>query len=919
VLEKNASARAPSSRASLSRGARLGAYEIETLLGSGGMGDVYRARDTRLDRTVAIKVLPAHVAEDRARRRRFETEARAISQISHPHICALYDVGEAPRAALVDDDRSAQDSIPGTVPFLVMEYLDGETLADRLSRKPLPLLETLQYATQVAQALDAAHRRGIIHGDLKPANIMLTRVGVKLLDFGLARLATSQFTDTASDSQPNTETVTIEAVIRGTVPYMAPELLVGGKADVRSDVFAFGAVLYEMLAGRRAFVGDSESAIVAAILESQPAPLEAQHATVPPALTHLVTTCLAKDPDERWQSAGDLKRQLAWISEDTSVPAHAIRTGKAEGKRLSLWRAAAVLFLLTSLALIGVMAFSGRPPASARVRFQIHPPANTTFADLMFRLSPDGRQLAYVAMAPDGTRGIWVHSLETGEARRLASGGQVVWSPDSRFLAFSADGKIKKVASDGSSLRTLVDALGGANDWSRDDVLLFIMESGVVKRMPASGGTVTTLTALDATRQEIAHYFPRLLPDDRYFVYLRKSLAAETSGVYIGSIDARPEEQDLTRLVANAAMAVYAPGPEDPRIGHLLFNRGETLLAQRFDAGALRLEGDEFPVAERVAVQGNPSQAAFFSASDNGVLAYREAERRAGTPVWVNRAGVELAALAQSPLPGLEQVRLSPDGARVALVVQGEIWVYDLGGRPPIRLTSGDDLGDMPFWSSDGHEIIYSKTQSPIQLFSVPVEVGSTPTPVSPLGHYHAHGWSPDRRDLITVLNSYSPSGWDILKIPWRRNGAPEPFVATSSDDGMHGAALSLDGRWLAYTLNATGNHEVWVRPYAGSAPPVRVSANGGVDPQWARDGSELYFLENLKRMMVVGVKPGTTFNFTPPRLLFELPFPTTSVFPNLSYDVAADGKFVMVRPAPPPASPTPITVVLNWASGLTN
>jgi len=364
-------------------------------------------------------------------------------------------------------------------------------------------------------------------------------------------------------------------------------------------------------------------------------------------------------------------------------------------------------------------------------------------------------------------------------------------------------------------------------------------------------------------------------------------------------------------------MATYAPGPKDPRIGHLIFNRGGALLAQRFDAGALRLEGEAYPVAERVAVVGNPSQAAFFSASENGVLTYREAEFRAGTPVWVNRAGLEVAAIVPSPLPAAAQVRLSPDGTRLAVIVGGELWVYDLGGRPPIKLTSGGGI-DMPFWSPDGSEIIYSGP-SPIQLFAVRVEVGSTPGPVSPLGHYHAHGWSPDGRDLITVLNSYSPSGWDIFKLPWRRDAPPESFVTTSSDDGMHGAALSPDGRWLAYTLNATGSHEIWVRQYAGSAAPVRVSSNGGVDPQWARDGSELYFLENRRRMMVVVIKPGATFNFTPPRPLFELPFPTPNVFPNQSYDVAADGRFVMIRPAPPPASPTPITIVLNWASESTN
>ncbi len=918
MFEENA-ARAQS-RPSLSRGARLGAYEIESQLGSGGMGEVYRARDTRLDRTVAIKVLPPHVAGDPARRRRFEIEARAISQISHPHICALYDVGEASRDRLEDGTRaSAQSSIPDTVPYLVMEYLDGETLADRLRRKALPFADSVQYATQVADALDAAHRRGIVHGDLKPANIMVTKGGVRLLDFGLARISTPQLVDTPLDSQMPSATVTIEGVIRGTLPYMPPELLEGRQADVRSDVFAFGAVLYEMLTGRRAFVGDTESAVVRAILDSQPAPLDAADASIPPALAHLVTTCLAKDPDERWQSAGDLRRQLAWIAESGRASANAAAIDKSGRGRLWLWRAAAVILLLTTVVMSYMMLFRGQPPASDRVRFPIPPPAQATFADMPFRLSPDGRNLAYTAAGPDGVLRLWVHSLERGEARILTAAGTlglaaVTWSPDGRFLAFTANRQIKKIAVDGGSLQTLVDAPGGANDWSAEDVLLFV-ENGVVKRVPASGGTATPLTALDATRHEIWHYLPRLLPDGRHFVYLRRSLAEENSGIFVGSIDARPEEQDMTRLVANAGMAVYAPAAEDPMTGHLLFNRGGTLLAQRFDPGALQLQGDAFPVAERVAQAGNPSAAGFFSASSNGVLAYRQAELEAGTPVWVNRLGTELAAVVDSPLPRPEQLRLSPDGTRLAMIVDHQVWVYDLSGRPAMKLTSGA-YADMPLWSPDGKDVIYAATQPPFHLFSVRVDVGSTPKPVSPLGHYHPHGWSSDGRDLITVLNSYSPSGWDIVTIPRQGSGAPAPFVRSPSDDGMFGAALSPDGKWLAYTLNVTGNHEIWVRPYAGSTPPVRVSANGGVDPQWARDGNELYFVENLKRLMIVAIRPGTTFDFSPPRLLFEAPYPIASLFPNQSYDVARDGRFVMIRPAPP-VSPMPITIVLNWASGL--
>ena len=364
--------------------------------------------------------------------------------------------------------------------------------------------------------------------------------------------------------------MTVDGVIRGTLPYMPPELLEGREADVRSDVFAFGAVLYEMLTGRRAFVGDTESAVVRAILDSQPV-LDTTNALIPPPLAHLVTTCLAKDPDERWQSAGDLRRQLAWIAESGRAPAHGAGTDNADRKRFWLWRTAAVVFLLTSVAMFYMILSRDEPPASGRVRFQIPPPANTTFTDLAFRLSPNGRNLAYMAAGPDGVGRLWVHSIETGEARMLVAAGALtlgpglVWSPDGKFLAFSADRKIKKIAVDGGSPQTLVDAAGGANDWSAEDVFLFVA-NGVVKRVPGSGGTATPLTALDATRQEISHYLPRLLPDGRHFLYLRRSLAEENSGIFVGSIDARPEEQDMTRLVANAGMAVYAPAAEDPEL-----------------------------------------------------------------------------------------------------------------------------------------------------------------------------------------------------------------------------------------------------------------------------------------------------------------------------------------------------------------
>ena len=435
-------------------------------------------------------------------------------------------------------------------------------------------------------------------------------------------------------------------------------------------------------------------------------------------------------------------------------------------------------------------------------------------------------------------------------------------------------------------------------------------------RVSAAGGSALPLTALNHSRGEIGHFFPRILPDGRHFIYLRVSPGADVTGLYVGSLDVKPEEQDLTRIVATRTNGEYAPSATHPALGDLLFVRDGTLIGQRFDAARRQLVGDPVPVAEQVAEAGNPSgRFAYFSVSQTGVLAYRQRQVVTGTPVWVDRSGRELASVVDAPLDELINVRLSPDDSRLAVIAAGDVWVYDLTGRPPIKLTF-DGGNDMPLWTPDGQRVIYARTAPPLRLLSVSAVQGGTPEPISPEGHYHPHGWSPDG-DLITVLNSYSPTWWDVLRLPPTKGMDPKPLLQTPGFEGEGGAALSPDGRWLAYTFDGTGREEVWVAPYPGPGAPERVSSNGGAAPVWAKNGRELYYLEGRK-MMSVSVQTAPLVRFERATMLFESSYgPAQS--PNASYDVAADGRFLMIKGTMPRATASPVHVVFNWAAGMAN
>ena len=634
---------------------------------------------------------------------------------------------------------------------------------------------------------------------------------------------------------------------------------------------------------------------------------------VPARARRLVRRCLEKDPQHRLRDIGDAMALL----DDTFQP-----EPLSTGARLTRWAwpiAAAVL--LTTIA--GALFASRLKPASVlnQVRFAISVPAAITIDAPI--VSPDGRSVAFFGQTSDTPNRprLWLHSLDSGESRQLFQANKIAgtpfWSPDSRFLAFFADGKVQRMDVAGGAVHTVCEVRGplGGGSWGRNDVIIF--SSSVLMRVPATGGTPAPLTALDASRKEIGHYLPRFLPDGRRFLYLRVSPTTDASGIYAGTLDVKPEQQDTTRLVATRAGPIYAP-PQQGQPGRLLFLRESTLMAQAFDPVGLQLRGEAVRVADQVESAAVPSsQYAHASVSDTGVLAYRRRETFTGVLVWVDRNGREQGPAVQDPLSEPQNPRLSPEGKRVALMLDGNLWVYDLTGRPPVKLTF-DGHSDLPLWTTDGRRLVYASNASPMRLLSVSSSgiSNDTPQPESPMGHYHPHGWSADGRELIAVLSSYSPTNWDILKIPLDDKENVQPVLRTVSIEGITGAALSPDGRWLAYTSNVTGTLEVYVQPYPGPGDPVRVSPNRGADPVWAKNGRELFYMEGRRMMAVVPVGAGPSFDFKGPTPLFM----STYLHPQgspLTYDVAADGRFLMLKRVDTATGPAPINVVLNWAVGL--
>jgi Tol biopolymer transport system component/predicted Ser/Thr protein kinase len=886
----------------LTSGSRLGPYEILAPLGAGGMGEVYKARDTRLERTVAIKVLPERLSSSEEVRQRFEREAKTISQLSHPHICALYDVGH-------------QD---GTE-YLVMEYLEGETLADRLARGPLSLAQSLRYGIEVADALDKAHRQGIVHRDLKPGNVMLTKSGVKLLDFGLAKAIPATTPRGSLTSLPTQQPLTQEGAILGTFQYMAPEQLEGKEADARTDIFAFGAVLYEMATGRKAFSGPTQASLISAIMKEEPAPISQVQPMTPPALDRIVQTCLVKDPEERWQSAADVKRELRWIAEGSQAGTAAPAVAPRRGRERLAWGTAAIFLIASIAAVAAAIRFAGRSETPAfPMRSSIVLPEKAALRGVA--VSPDGRRLVVVARDSSGRNLLWVRPLDSLSVQPLAGTENPsfpFWSPDSRFIGFFADGKLKKIDASGGPAQTLCDApvsRGGA--WSREGVILFApVPDGPLYRVSASGGSPAPVTRFDAARGETSHRWPFFLPDGRRFLYLIASFGSaeerERMGIYAGSLDSNEERFLLT----TKSKLAYAPP------GYLLFLREKNLLAQPFNEKNLQMTGDVFPVAEQI--QYFPQTAnALYSASESGLLVYQtESPSVLSQMVWFDRTGREVGSLGA---PGDQaNPRISPDGKRVALDIMDhqtgnmDIWIYPSSGGVATRVTSDAAIDGSPVWSPDGERIGFMSIRggSP-DLYQRSSTGAGTEEPLhaSERGKY-TNDWSPDGRFLLFRAVD-AKSNLELWSLPLGGDRKPTPFLR--SPFGVSHGQFSPDGRWVAYTSNESGRWEIFVAPFPGPGGNWRVTSAGGTEPRWRRDGKELFYLAPDGKLMAVEVRAGATFEAGAPTLLFQtrrrVPVSATDLF---SYDVSPDGQRFLVSTDVGEAASSALTAVFNWTLDL--
>ncbi len=844
------------------------------------MGEVYRARDTRLDRTVAVKVLPSGVSSSPEVRQRFEREAKMISQLSHPHICALYDVGRE-----------------GDVEYLVMELLEGETLTERLAKGALPLDQTLRYGQQIADALDKAHRQGIVHRDLKPGNVMLTKSGVKLLDFGLAKGFEGPKARGSLTSLPTQQGLTQEGTILGTFQYMAPEQLEGKEADPRTDIFALGATLYEMATGQKAFSGATQASLIGAILHTEPAPISAVAPMTPPAFDRIVKTCLAKDPEERWQSAADVRRELRWVTEGSQ--SGVVPSTPPRGRLPWLpWAVAALATLLAAAALLS----RPRPPAAASsepMLLSIVPPQRTVLTD-SFEISPDGRRLAFVGIA-EGKSMLRIRDLGSDDARAL-SGTETAespfWSPDGRFLAFYSRGKLRRIELSTGSIDVLCDAeLGRGGSWGSKGDLLFTQKSvGSIYRIAASGGQPEPATRLEPG--DVIHRWPQMLLEGRRFLFFVKAEKAEATGIYLASLGA-PGRKLLLR---NGAAGLFLP----PDI--LLFVRGEALLAQRFDPVRAELRGDPQSVTRPVMRADVSAYRDLFSVSRTGIVVFRpgSAERQL---VWMDRRGAAVKSV--GPAGVIMNVGLSWDDRMAAMTLRQvetgsqSVWTLDLESNVA---TPFAEAAWMPVWSPDGGSILFRFEGKAFELRRKSLRDGREETLVAD-NFATPYDVSADGRLLLyTVTRGHT----DIGVVPLSGDRRPQPLLASEYEERSPG--FSPDARWFTYSSSEPGQYEIFVRRFPMTDEKWAISNGGGLQPIWSRDGKEIFYAALDGRLMAVPVSAGSTFSSGAPQPLFQASLRLNN--PSRQYVVSADGqRFLMVVPTRDFDSEL-FRVLLNWKPG---
>jgi serine/threonine protein kinase/roadblock/LC7 domain-containing protein len=838
-------------------------------LGSGGMGEVWKARDTELDRDVALKVSKAEFTA------RFKQEARAMAAFSHPNICQIHDVGPN---------------------YIVMELIDGVQLSGRL-----PAEKVVAHAGFILDALDAAHRKGFTHRDLKPANVMVTaKGGVKLLDFGLAKRNVREL----GPDDMTGAALTKEGNITGTLQYMSPEQLNGKEADARSDIFAFGCVLYEMLSGRKAFSGSTTASVIAAIMEREPEPLQ----TAPP-LDRVIRICLAKDPDERFQNALDLKRDLLWAVEGQSASSTPSRSRLGN----TGWVVAGVMTVL--LAGLSLVHFRENTPETTVIRSTILPPDKTSFGFNVEprgvpSLSPDGRRLVFGTRSDDGVSRLWVRSLDSMTAQPLpgtegATNSYPFWSPDGRSVGFSSEGKLKKIDLSGGPAVTLVDVspFRGAS-WSPQGVILFGSNIGPLQRIPAEGGRATPATVIDPASKENSHRSPWFLPDGRHFLYSATVANTINATICVGSLDSRE-----SRMILQAnSNAVYASG-------HLLFLRDSTLMAQPFDAQSLMTTGEAVPIAEQVA---NNFARGFFSVSNSGTLVFQSGMQAGQTIAWMDRTGKRVAIAGE---PGqFLLTSLSPDGKRAAVSVYDrgarnyDLWIYDLMRNLRSRFTFDPANEFEGVWSPDGSQIVFSsdrkghsdlyrKLASGAGAEELLYSDGLSKRPTS---------WSPDGKFLM-YYSQDPKTGYDICTLPLEGDRKPVPFLKTGFNE--RDGQFSPDGHWVAYSSDESGRVEIYIASFPGSGGKRQVSVAGGQYPRWRADGKELFYTAPDGRLTAVEVNMKLSeVEIGAARPLFGT---LATNLAGYQYDVSADGQRILAIMPSEQAAAAPLTLVQNWMVGL--
>lgn len=893
----------------LPAGTRLGPYEITTQLGAGGMGEVYRARDTRLERSVAVKILPAHLAQVPEAGERFEREARAISSLNHPNICHLHDVG-------------SQDAIR----YLVMELLEGETLSERLRRGLLPLDQVLRYGAEIAEGLDAAHRRGVLHRDLKPGNIMLTKSGAKLMDFGLAKdLSSSKPVSdlTATLSSSHATPLTTQGTIVGTFHYMSPEQVEGKESDARSDIFSLGAVLYEMTTGKRAFEGKTAVAVAAEILQKDPTPIELLQPATSPSLLRAVKKCLAKDPDDRWQSAGDLASELRWIAEGKPLSGiHALPEVQSPPKMRWLpWVIAAMLLIAVVALGITLGVFNSNKPV---IRTQIAPSEKLQFNFVGDSggppvISPDGMHIVFSARAQSKPQ-LFLRSLDQLSAVSLPGTEDATfpfWSPDSRSIAFFAGGKLKRMDMAGTPAINICDAqVARGGTWSPKGVIVFSpnAQEPLVK-VPVTGGTPVPVTNLG--EKYTTHRWPEFMPDGEHIIYFaanHNAPAGTDTGVFWASLDGK-ENKFLLHTLSNA---IYAAG-------YLLFVRENALMAQRFNPSSGVLEGDAMVLNDDIQVDASVWRGT-FTASDSGLLIYQPGTASGAVQLtWIDKTGKQIGTL--SAPDAYVDVQLSPDDKKAAVVISGQmsaIWIYDLLHNTRTRFSFGDGAYSSPLWSHDGKQLAYVGPALRGKGYAAMVKAADGSGEAKELipidlnqqaGLQQLWDWSPDGRYILYNVGAAGGNGQDIWVLPLFGERKPFPYAVGPGDQQY--AQFSPDGRWVAYVSSETGQTELYVAPFPWTGAKWQISPSGGWVERWTRGGKEIVFqAAGTPNTWIAEVDGhGSSFDVGAVHVLFE----SNNLAPNISatqYAVTRDGqRFLEITTGD--AGRLPLTVIQNWTQEL--